>query len=227
MKNLLSSEEIESILEYLEPEGQPFLYLGGELEVESVPNIPISWIEIFKNPATKVEKILEYWSNYQNLLPQTCKLLRDKLFDLALIISRGEPPSLLYVLRCENELFGQRGFIPATDDELILAKPSFRSLIQEFYKFHNGWIDLFSADGGPLPIAKWQKIEANEITASAELLGVFTNGSHMIGIESNHKGVMVHRIWPNDDEVETINNFWMAIDDELALSLDDCDESHA
>ena len=226
MKNSLTAEEVKSILEFLEPEGQPNLYLGGEIEINAIPNVPISWIEIFKTPAAKVEKILDYWNQYDKFLPKTCKLLREKLFDLALIISNSEPPSLLYVLRSENEIFGQRGFIPSTEDELKFLNPSFRSLIQEFYKFHNGWVDLFSADGGPLPIAKWQKIQADDVSASAELFGVFTNGSHMIGIESNHEGVTAHRILPDDEEVEAINSFWIAIDDEISLSLDDCDDSY-
>ena len=223
MNNDLSNEEVEFLLDHFQPEGRPRLFFGREAELDLVAGIPVAWKAIIAAGKEKISIALRNMDGVRHVLPKTLKTLRTRLLDVALFTSESKPPSLLYFFREGSELMGQRGYPPANDEELGRVPSAVLPLIADFYCLHNGWVDLFGADGGPLPIAEWQHIFADEAGFSHELFTVYANGTHKIGFECLPSGVRIHSLWPEDDSVQRIDDFWLVMDEEMALNLEDCD----
>ena len=161
------------------------------------------------------------WQPVAHLLPRTLDLLARRTDALLLLTTAARPCSLLYCFGTDLQLFAQRGFLPcAAQSTSQQAAPTPPFELLPFYRLHDGFVDFFSSDGGPLPLADWREVRDPDGVAPT-LLEFYVDGSCSAGFEVSAPRVRAWHLDPDEDEVRAIEPIWPWLDEVLAGSLED------
>lgn len=213
---IISRKIHRSILEQVADEGDPRLILPQD-KLPARDAIPASWARILAQPNAHELVLSELWDPVKSLLPATLGALRKNLGEVALLLTESRPPSLLYVFDVDGDFYAHRGFAPVTTLPDLGVRLSADLL--PFYRLHDGWIDFFSNDFGPAPSSQWQRIGMDE--KGGGFVGIFGNGSAALGFSLGAGGGTAYALWPGDEEVEEVPDFWAALDEWMAEQLND------
>jgi hypothetical protein len=211
----LDSQTRDSLLEQMPSEGAHRFVFPGEAAPAGV-QVPAQWRELFAQPEPHKLVVDALWSGVQELLPLTVAALSKGLSGLALLVTEAQPPSILYLLGSGDALRVRRGFpgIAALPD----VARDFDAQLAPFYRMHDGWVTLASADLGPLPSRAWMRM-GTDPNGAGGFLGVFSHGSSVLGFELETRPPAAFALFPNDDEVEPVENFWSELDGWMAPHL--------
>jgi hypothetical protein len=187
----------------------------------SVANtIPKGWLEGLKADSEPGAFVRRCWQPLQDRLPRTVELLARHTDGILLLTTASRPPSLVYCFGTDRQLFAQRGFVPCTDEAIrTLGERRLPVDLAPLYRVHDGFVDFFSSDGGPLPLDAWRLVRHPD-GDGGDLLEFYVNGSNSAGFE---KSDPVHAWYldPDDEEVVRIDDLWSWLDEMLAVSLED------
>jgi hypothetical protein len=131
-------------------------------------------------------------------------------------------PLLLYVFRQSDDVLGQLGRMPTSFVGAQEIPESVRQLVGDFYSIHDGWVDLYSGDGGPLPVPEWHAVRPVEGSGPG-LLVTYADGGHFVGFSVEEGALISYALWPDDEDVERLESFWRHVDEKIAAGLEDCD----
>jgi len=212
-------EAIDLLLDALTQEGRPQLVFPGE-PVGSVPAMPQMWIDMLVSevdPATFIER---WWMPMRDRLPSTLSLLKRKTSCLGVLSTEKRPLSLLYCFGTEKSLFANRGFLPLQDYDAAIRGYRLATDLSPFYRVHDGWVDVFSGDGGPLPVAEWHLL-GGDTGDSSRFLEIYLNGGMSMGFDLSVQPAVAYALWPDEAKVEPVANVWAWLDRALADGLED------
>jgi hypothetical protein len=214
----LSRDAHEAILQQVAEEGDPQLLLPPLDELPVRGDIPASWARILATPNAHEHVLSELWDPVRAMMPRTLDALEKNLSGVALLLTASRPPSLLYLFGLESSFYAHRGFAPTT----TLPDPGVRlsADLLPFYRLHDGWVDFFSGDFGLTPSAQWRRIGAGD-DGTGGFLAVFSSGSAALGFDVDEDGGKAYTLWPGDEEVEEVPDFWAALDEWLAEQLEE------
>jgi hypothetical protein len=215
---ILSQDAYDSILEQVSHEGDPLLILPPQDQLPARADIPASWARILSKPDAHKLVLAELWEPVKTLLPGTLDGLKKKLSGVALLLTASRPPSLLYLFGLDSNFYAHRGFAPVSRLPELGVRLS--ADLQPLYGLHDGWVDFFSGDFGPVPSGQWRHIGAEE-DGTGGFLGIFSNGSAALGFDLEDGTGDAYALWPDDDEVEEVPDFYAALDQWLAGQLKD------
>jgi hypothetical protein len=217
---ILTQDAYSSILEQVAHEGEPLLILSQDKLPARAVDIPASWSRILAQPDAHKLVLSELWEPVKTLLPATMDALQKNLSGVALLLTNERPPSLLYLFGLDADFYAHRGFAP------LEKLPDFGARLSAdllpFYQVHDGWVDFFSEDFGLVPAAQWRRTGAEE-NGTGGFLSIFSNGSAALGFDLEEGDA--YALWPDDDEVEAVPDFWVALDEWLAEQLDEVGDS--
>lgn len=216
----LSREDLQELADALEGEGAVHLYRAGDPALAHLPALPPAWQGHLADADRARASVLADWEALQGTLPLTVQALHDTLQTVVLAVTSSVPASLLYVLREGDEILAQRGFLPAQETDWQGVPAMVRAQVQPFYALHNGWVDLFAGDGGPLPVRTWRRSPSQQ---GQGLLLTYSQGGHFAGFDLDSPTCQTYGVWPQDGEVDELAEFWPHVDEQMAESLVDCD----
>lgn len=214
-------ESIEWLAEEMEPEGEMSLITAPDQSLEPAGAlVPSEWRRVLgqDNPGEAVADLL--WKGLEGSLPKTVSILRRKLCSTAILLTQRRPPSLLYLFTEDEEPYVYRGFVPA--GALPQAVAAIPVDLSAFYRLHDGWYSLDSQDGGLWPVARWENYAG--AGGTNPFVAVLGNGSMRLGFGRVGGRWAAYSLWPNDEEVEEIADFWAAVDESYEALLEDLDD---
>jgi len=223
MTQQLSELERDELAESLSVDGHVEVMFAGSERLRYMPGVPSTWQKALASRENAPYQVLDLWQPLRRLLPRTVEILKSRLVDVLLASLGASRYSLVYVFRQEGEVMAQIGYLPATEAQFVSIPGKLRTLLAPFYLVHDGWVDIHSRDGGPLPISEWISFKAGS-TAGPTLLATYSNGGHFAGFDLSDPLLTPYGLWPEDDEVQKLNDFWTHVDDQIAASLEDCDQ---
>lgn len=213
----LSQEAYHLIIKQVSQEGNPLLLLPPQAEIPRRDGIPAAWARILARPDAHKIALAELWGPMQAFLPATVAAMEKSLSGVALLLTASRPPSLLYFFGLDgDDLYAHRGYAPAAALPELGVRLSADLL--PFYSLHDGWVDFYSEDFGPYPTSMWRPIGVDENGAGG-FLPVIGNGSNALGFDLEDG--KSYALWPNDQEVEAVPNFWAELDEWIAEQFED------
>jgi hypothetical protein len=208
-------EAISDLLEQVEQEGNPKIFPDLVEALKVIQYLPPSW-EVLRNVnQSRRQTIDTLWGNLADKLPLTLKMLERKLVGFGVLVTDSAQPSLLYFFDEGRDLMARRGFWPITD--LPEVSKNLTTDISSFYFLHDGWVNVFSGEGGPLPTHQW-KIRGKTQGVKG-FLEVYTKGSQALGFDLDEQPARAFSMDTDDDDVEPVESFWLDLDERLALGL--------
>ena len=222
----INQKQIAEVLSQFEDEGNAKLYLAP---LKSLPvDVPAVWKEVLQEPEVKHGTVKTLWAPLIRDLPRTLDLLGHTLISVGLLSTNREPFSLLYFFQQAGDIYAMRGFCPRE-----ITRPEKSKLPPEllnFYKLHDGWIDIYSKSNGPLPSADWfflsqilddeQMSELKEDFDPDNFLAIFHNGAAtFVGFDISQSPPLCFICW-KDDPPEIVPDFWQCIDDWIVQYLE-------
>jgi hypothetical protein len=180
--------------------------------------VPEQWISALTKPTTIAQRVLALWGNLAQRLPRASAVFAGKASGLAALRTLERGASLVYLFEAGGELVARRGFLPAATLPPIASR--FPVDLMAFYEVHDGLVNLMSNDAGPLPCAQWQTLVDPESHAPS-LVKVATDGSAAFGFDVSEQPCRAYALWPDEEEVEPVDDPWAFIDDLLASRLED------
>jgi hypothetical protein len=221
MSNQLNESEVEELAEALSSDAAVQTLLAGDPRIATLNGVPKAWVQVLANRAAAPAEVINLWTTLRHLLPRTIAEMEIRVLDVLLAWSDPQSCSLVYAFRLDGEVMGQRGYLPATEEELLHIPSPIRDVVENFYHVHDGWVDIYSADGGPRPRREWHSTDAGP--RGTQLIAPYSNGSHFAGFEISEGVAVPYGVWPEDEEVVQLRDFWQHVDDQIASGLEDCD----
>jgi hypothetical protein len=224
MSTTFDSDAVQMLLEQVASEGEPRLYLPGDDLPDALASLPSAWRNLVTQDESPADFVHQWWKPLGAMLPATIELLERKTSVVALLLTRTEPPSLVYCFGTDKTFFASRGYLPLVDCEKKLHPLALATDLTPLYIVHDGWVDFFSGDGGPSRFASWRKV-GGQSGSSDSFLEVYVNGSSSAGFDLTVSPAPAYSLLPDENEVEPIPDFWAWLDDALATTLEDLDDA--
>ncbi len=217
----VDSDHVREIEEAVSAEGEPRLIVPSMEVIPSDPRIPSAWIQLLKEVDVIEHVTGNLWKDAIEYLPKVVSALERKLQGVGILLTNTTSPSLVYLFVKRGELFARRGFLPIEDlPEGIRQLPID---LLPVYRIHDGWVDFFSADTGPLRTKDWNVVGESIRGAGDGFLEVFTTGATALGFDLSEDPAEPKIIW-SDGDVESIDNFWGRLDEWIAGELHEMDD---
>lgn len=211
---------LETLWDSVVSEGDVRFWLPGD-DLGSVGEIPETWREAVRPDSDPRAFVRRLWQPVEQLLPRTLDLLARHTDGLLLMTTASRPCSLVYCFGTDRQLFAQRGFLPCSAEASSqLAARTLPFDVLPFYRVHDGFVDFFASDGGPLPLAQWREV-ADPDGVAPTLLEFYVDGSRSAGFELSAHPARAWLLDPDEDEVRAIEQLWPWLDEVLASSLED------
>jgi hypothetical protein len=192
--------------------------VGAEEAPPGSWNVPHRWQRALSTPGSIAQRITALWSGLELLLPRTMMAYASRARCLALLYTRECGLSLVYVFNNAGELTAQRGFRPVQALPAIASQ--FPVDLAPFYQLHDGLVNVWSGDGGLLPIAQWQTLVDPE-SGQQSLVKMANNGPDAFGFDVSATPVQAYSVWPDEDEVRLEQDTWGFLDNLLASWVED------
>jgi hypothetical protein len=175
---------------------------------------------MYENAHKQVTNLL--WSRGAQVLPQVVAAIQERLQAVGILVTDAKPPSLVYVFTKKGEVFARRGYpasasLPAVNKQLSVD-------LSIIYAIHDGWVNLFSADTGPLPTEAWEILGKSQPDAQDGFLKVFSTGGNAMGFDLSEHPAGSYIIW-SDEDVEKVDDFWGQLDSWMSRGLQEMDGS--
>jgi hypothetical protein len=213
----LTAKQIDELLEQLDLEGHPRIV---PIVDAAAVEVPAAWQELVGRADAHRRVVSALWSTLEPRLPNTVRQLTRRVRALALAVTEAHPVSLLYLFSGDHELYAQRGFPPAASLPPAAARLKVR--LGEFYRVHDGWVDLFGGDGGPRPVAAWRHVPPGDPEGFLE---IYSSGTTSLGFDLGETTPGCYEIIPDEDRVEPLADFWAALDERIVQNLEDLDSN--
>lgn len=208
------NEAIADLLEQVEGEGNPRMVDLAD-GLKAVKDLPEAWAALCGASSDQRRVVAALWEGLADKLPRTLKMLERKLVGFAFLLTDSAQPSLLYLFDEGRDLMALRGFWPT--EALPQISKDLSVDLSPMYRLHDGWVNIFGAEGGPLPSAQWRTRGAAPKVRG--FLEVYSNGSHALGFDLDDRPAKAFSMDTDDDEVEAVDDFWIDLDERLAASL--------
>lgn len=151
------------------------------------------------------------WERVRERWPKVCELLDGRLLGLGALLPTDEPPTLLYFLAGErSEIVVFEGFPPSEPSGELLPAD-----IAEFQTVHDGWLEFYSGELGPMPQVEWEALGPDD----DDLISVAVKGAAAVGFTRRTQAA--HIVWAEDEEVEPVDSVTATLDDWIASSFEE------
>jgi hypothetical protein len=211
---IYDNDAIADLLEQVEGEGNPRIQVDLAKGLAAIAGLPPAW-EPLRSTTDRKQALAALWQPVADKLPLTLQMLQRKVIGFATLTTDSAQPSLLYLFGEGRHLNARRGFWPAA------ALPEIgRGLsvdLSPLYGLHDGWVNLFSAEGGPLPSQQWKV--RGQAPGVKGFLEVYAKGSQAVGFDLDDAVPRAFSMDTDDDEVEEVEDFWAELDERLAAGL--------
>jgi hypothetical protein len=175
-------------------------------------------------------EIARLWKPVVDILPRTVDALQRKLRRVALLSTDSDQFSLLYFFEVDEMSYIFRGREPLKTDEVRCPIPA--NFLKFHLHLHNGWIDYYSRDKGPLPNKLWQPMSewvdtrmvprsAARVDFNKVLIVYRTDPGVLIGCDLS-KSPPRYLAW-DEDRLRLIPDIWSFIDDETSEFIEQFD----
>ena len=188
---------------------------AAKLEAWRLPEV---WLLALSGKSSAPEKVAALWAELESLLPRTLAIFTEKLYGLALLSTKERGLSLIYVFNDDGDLSAQRGFAPPP--ALPAVAERFPVDLAPLYHVHDGLVNFMSEDGGPLPIAEWKTL-VDPVSREESLVKIAINGPDAFGFDISEEPVKAYAIWPEEEEVEVVEDPWAFLDELIAAPFED------
>jgi len=128
----------------------------------------------------------------------------------------------MYIFTKQGEIFARRGYLPI--EKLPPVSGQLPIDLSIVYLIHNGWVDLFSGDTGPLPTEEWQVLGRSNADGQDGFLEVFSTGGNAMGFDIAESPAKSYIIW-SDEDVDPVDDFWSRLDSWMADGLGGMDRN--
>lgn len=186
--------------------------------------LPQNWRDVLREKKSIRDFLEDNWIVGSAVLPRTISLLKNKVKQVAVIEqASGSLISLLYLFTQKDSLRFRIGYLP-----INILPEVFQKLpidMSPIYQIHNGFVDLISCDAGFLPTDKCDVFFNEELGNIESFLKVFGVGSNSLGFDLESKEREPYIIWGSDEEIEPVDNFWIELDQWIALGIEDFDDN--
>jgi hypothetical protein len=212
----LLEEEFDT---FVELEGDPhWLPLPADPQELAGWQLPDAWRKPLTESGSARDAATALWSDLERVLPRTWAVLTNQLHGLALLRTRERGVTLVYVFSDDGDLSALRGGLPAS--ALPAVAELFPTDLAPLYQVHDGFVNLASDDGGPLPLTNWKTL-VDPISKEASLVKIAVNGSDAFGFDISEQPVQAYAVWPDEDEVEALDDPWAFLDEMIASPFED------
>jgi hypothetical protein len=201
------SEGLADLLEQVEHEGHPRLFFWADDAIRHLAQVPKEWKDA--QQAMDFRKAWSHlWIDLKQQLPRTIKLLDKKVVDLGVLVTDRSGPSLLYLFGGGRDVYARRGYSPVR----TLPDISKRLPVDLYplYGVHNGWVDFYSNESGPLPVERWKRFGAEGDKEG--FLEIVSKGSDSLGFDLDEHPAKPYILRPDDDAVTPVEDFWQKLD---------------
>ena len=216
------TQVVAELTEAVRAEGNPRLFLAPVSPLPAGVLVPRAWQQLLMDQNAHKQTTNLLWHRGAQVLPQLVASIHDRLQSVGLMVTDGKPPSLVYVFTKNGEAFARRGY-PATASLPALSKQLSVDM-SIIYAIHDGWVNLFSADTGPLPTEEWEILGKSQPDAQDGFLKVFSTGGNAMGFDLSEHPAGSYIIW-SEGEVERVDDFWGRLDSWLSRGLQKMDPS--
>lgn len=227
---VISLEEFKNILEF------GHVYLSKqEAPADVTAMVPEQWWNLLtlNSSELSLEGIRALWGECVGFLPYTFKEKQKLLHGLVVYKRENEDSSLLYIYRFKSgKLTFRQGYIPINKNSLSAEQQKYWSILPanflRFYELHNGWYQLFSKSGGPMPVKEWFVIDRKQFDIEEEVIArmpfppermlvTYSNGGgQYMGFVLPEANESVKPVWWSlkyRDQPDTTINYWEEMDD--------------
>lgn len=217
----VTPKDVDDVRAALAGEGEPVLHLSRP--AAAPPGVPPPWIDALSQPDPKRFTFETLWKPIAARMPRTHASLVRAVQGVALVLTRSQPPSLVYFMRRGGRVRTRRGYPPQHP-----ARPEAASLppaFLDFYKVHDGWGDLLSPTMGPMPSREWNWLEPGADSPAGRFLYVFHNGGNMfMGFDFDESPPLCYVISSDEEEdPEPVSDIVAELDEWMAAQLEDMD----
>lgn len=217
----MDAEMLEPFTEHVRREGSPRWFpLSTDANGVIAFNLPASWRDAAVSSGSKRAIIRKIWGGVATTLPRTYTLILDRVVDISILATDRNPSSLVYFFRNADQIIARRGYAPLTAMPAIAAK--FSEDLFPFYSMHNGWVNFFSDDGGLLRVTDWESFP-NADGADPGFVKVASLGSNAFGWDVSSSPPECYTLWPDDDDVERVDEPWSELDGWMSASIKNMD----
>jgi hypothetical protein len=189
---------------------------------QDLDRVPGTWVSALAAGTADEALAAIGWDSLAGIVPRTLDQLRARLAGLGVLLSRSEPPSLLYFFVVDDEVIAYEGLLPAIGVSGA-SGPSVPADLTAVQAIHDGWTDFFGGDTGWLPRTEWREIGAKHADGRT-LIGVSAKGSALVGFEPGEPGFPTRVLWPDDGRVESPASLFETIDEWNEEALSEADE---
>ncbi|MCW6007862.1 hypothetical protein K1W54_25455 [Micromonospora sp. CPCC 205371] len=176
--------------------------------------VPAGWVELMSRSVSAVELIAQLWRPARAVLPRTADRF-TRVHDVAVLSTRQRGASLVYLFRsADGTQTLWRGFAPATALPPIAAR--FPIELSALYSVHDGLVNFYSYDGGPLPCAEWRALTESD-ASDPSLVVIAQDGPRAFGFDVSQSPARAYDVDPEEDDVTLVVDPWAFLDDMTAL----------
>lgn len=219
---LIDLKQVARLTQAVAEEGNPRMFFAPLPVLPTGLVLPRAWQDLLvqDNPHKQVLNLL--WTSGAQVLPRVVATLRETLQAVTLLITDLNRPSLIYIFTKKGRVFARRGYpsvesLPPVNKQLSVD-------LSPIYSVHDGWVDIFSADTGPLPVDQWEILGSSQPNVQDGFLRVFRTGGNAMGFDLTEHPAGSYIIW-SDGEVEEVEDFWEELDSWISGQLEEMDRS--
>lgn len=214
--------QLDELLIQVRSEGNPKLFMAPVSPLPERLALPVSWREVLEDEEAYRIAADRIWRPVQDVLPRIVAAIKNHLQGLGLLLTDSKEPSLVYLFTKQDGIYAHRGYLP-TQTSLPWYSRLPRDL-SRLYRVHNGWVDIFSGDTGPLPASDWKVLGASTERASDGFLEIFSTGGNGMGFDLEEDPPGCYIIW-SDDEIEVVEDYWRRLDSWVAEGIEEMDNN--
>ena len=224
----LSEEDNWDLIDHVAEEGDAELWVGPLTRCPK--DCPSAWREVLmdREPQATVGTL---WQPMEDRLPRVSLALKERLRGVGLLRTEEVPESLLYFFSSGGERVEFRGRQPLSGSDVAASRLPDDFL--EFYGIHDGFVLYRTESEGPLAKAQW--VEGDMLWPEAtwqiapgdcrlsDVVIVFRSGDDSAFGFDTSRTPSLPLLLRSDGTLDVLLDIWTAIDDEMAVILDDCD----
>ena len=224
----LSEEDHWDLIDHAAEEGDAELWVGPLARCPK--DCSPAWREILmdREPHATIGNL---WRPMEDRLPRVSRALKERLRGVGLLRTEEVPESLLYFFSSGGEQVEFRGRQPLSGSDLTASRLPDDFL--EFYGIHDGFVLYRTESEGPLSKAQWvggdtlwpeatRQIPVGDCRLS-DIVIVFRGGDDSAFGFDTSTTPSIPLVLRSDGTLDVLLDMWTAIDDEMAVILDDCD----